>query len=177
MLFLYHMITYSQYIISDNTVYITQTLHQVFIGCRRSSWIGLAFITCATWTFTGSPPLPPSWPCMASRPDPTSDDPTWPVCLKSVGCPIMDRSILGLLWSCGVCSCTQDPNNWTQNSPAMMLQRRNKFSVFFSANLDDVWEECQHEAQISHNITERVSGQGSHQHYSSQNSPLDTVGL
>jgi len=52
--------------------------------------------------------------------DPKSEDPTWPVCLKSVGFPIMDLSIRGLLllWSCS-CSATQE-KSWNQNSPAIL---------------------------------------------------------
>lgn len=50
-----------------------------------------------------------------------SEDPTCPVCRKFVGCPICDRSIRGLLSEGGGCSWTQEPNSWTQNSPAIFL--------------------------------------------------------
>jgi len=93
----------------------------ILIDCRLISWTDLAFRMWGTCILTESFPFPANWPCNASRPLPMSADPTWLVCLKFVGWPICDRSIRGLLSAGGGCSWTQDPNSWTQNSPAMLV--------------------------------------------------------
>jgi len=49
-----------------------------------------------------------------------SEEPTWEVCRKLVGCPIISRLILGrCLLGWGSCSMTQEPKRLIQNSPAM----------------------------------------------------------
>lgn len=81
------------------------------------SWIDLAFMMWGTCMWTGSPPLPFIWDCRVEM-EPKSVDPTCPVCLKFIGCPIWDLSIRGRL-GCGSCSATHDPKSWIQNSPAI----------------------------------------------------------
>jgi len=80
----------------------------------KSSCIPLSFTPCKlTW----SPPFPRIWFCNDDI-DPRSVEPTCPVCLKSIGWPIIDRSMRGLLRCSCSCSATQE-NNWNQNSPAI----------------------------------------------------------
>lgn len=81
------------------------------------SWIDLAFIMWGTCRWTASPPLPfiCVWRLVI---DPRSVEPTCPVCLKSIGWPIMDLSIRARLGGAS-CSVTQEPNNCIQNSPAI----------------------------------------------------------
>jgi len=88
------------------------------IECLWTSCMLRAFRMCGTWILTSSPPFPRIWSCREPR-DPRSVEPTWPVCRKSIGWPIIDRSIRGrLLWSCS-CSATQE-KSWNQNSPAIL---------------------------------------------------------
>lgn len=102
--------------VSVNTA--SSTLVHALMECRCTSCILRAFRMCGTCKLTASPPLPRIWFCSEDI-DPRSVEPTCPVCLKSVGWPIIDRSIRGrLLCSCS-CSATQE-NNWNQNSPAMI---------------------------------------------------------
>lgn len=98
-----------------------ECVDHILIDCRLISWTDLALRMWGTCILTESFPFPANWPCNTSIPLPMSADPTWLVCLKFVGWPICDRSIRGLLSEGGGCSWTQEPNSWTQNSPAILV--------------------------------------------------------
>jgi len=149
-----YVLSYLKFIIFPHTKYGREagvsvnsafsTLVHALMECRCTSCILRAFRMCGTCKLTASPPLPRIWFCSEDI-DPRSVDPTCPVCLKSVGWPIIDRSIRGrLLCSCS-CSATQE-NNWNQNSPAMIRSesivrlndtRKSCLSIW----IEDVWRE------------------------------------